>query len=195
MYMLGYICMDENAVKKGEEMDKNKSLRHSAVRSLTIFTVCLLMLAILQRTVVFNGFIPSESMENTLMEGDRFIGNRLAYRGKREPKRYDVIVFYSPDSPETILIKRVIGLPGEKIEVKDGKVYADGKETSLSFTKEPMKKEKGETYNVPKGAYFVMGDNRNESFDSRYWEHPFVEKEKIIAKAEFKYFPKVEKID
>lgn len=187
--------MDKDAVKKGEKMDKKKSLRHSAVRSLTVFTVCLLTLAILQRTVVFNGFIPSESMENTLMKRDRFIGNRLAYRGKREPKRYDVIVFYSPDSPGTILIKRVIGLPGEKIEIKDGKVYTDGKETNLSFIKEPMEKEKSKTYNVPKGAYFVMGDNRNESFDSRYWEHPFVEKEKIIAKAEFKYFPRIEKID
>lgn len=175
-------------------MDKKKSLRHSFVRSLTVFTLCLLALAILQRTVIFNGYIPSESMENTLVKGDRFIGSRFSYKGKREPKRYDVIVFYAPDSPGTVMIKRVIGLPGEKIEIKDGKVYADGKETSLSFIKAPMKKEKNETFNVPKGAYFVMGDNRNESFDSRYWEHPFVKKEKIIAKALIKYMPKVEKI-
>lgn len=166
---------------------RKNSIRHTLVVNLTVFVSCICALLILQSTVVFNGYIPSESMENTLMKGNRFLGNRLAYKSGKTPKRYDVIVFYAPDAPGTIYIKRVIGLPGEKIEVKNGEVYADGKRTSLSFIKEPMDKDENLSFKVPTGHYFVMGDNRNDSFDSRYWDNPYVPEKNIIAKAVFRY--------
>ena len=165
---------------------RKSSVRHTMVVDFTIFVSCMFVLIILQSTVVFNGYISSESMENTLMKGNRILGNRLAYKNGKTPNRYDVIVFYAPDDPGTIYIKRVIGLPGEKIEVKNGEVYADGKKTDLSFIKAPMDKEEKLSCKVPSEHYFVLGDNRNDSFDSRYWDNPYVPEKNIIAKAVFR---------
>ena len=122
-------------------------------------------------------------------EGDRVLGNRLAYI-KDDPERYDIVIFKYPDDPSKIFIKRVIGLPGETVTVKDGKVYIDGKEQTqaVSFCPEEMAGSFG-PYEVPEDSYFVMGDNRNNSLDSRYWDNTYVKKEAILAKAGFRYWP------
>lgn len=130
--------------------------------------------------------IPSGSMAGTLKVGDVVFANRLE---AEDPKRYDIMVFYAPDEPEKYFIKRVIGLPGETITVENGKVYADGVELDDSFLPEKMKKAGCGTYEVPEDSYFMMGDNRNRSLDSRFWEKKFVPREDMVAKAKCILFP------
>ena len=139
--------------------------------------------------VIVNAQIPSGSMENTIMTGDRVFGNRLAYKFS-DPKRFDIIIFKYPDDESQLFIKRIIGLPGETVEIRDGNIYLNGSDEPLEDVaiKEPMEGSFG-PYTVPKGSYFVMGDNRNNSRDSRYWEHTFVSMDEILGKAVFRYWP------
>jgi len=153
-----------------------------------IALVCVLMV---NRFLVINARIPSSSMENTIMIGDRILGNRLAYLNE-DPKRYDIVIFRYPDDPsgKTLFIKRVIGLPGETVEIRDGKVYLNGGTEPLddSFCPEPPVGSFG-PYVVPDGEFFMLGDNRNYSKDSRYWEHTCVPKDQIIGRAFLRYWP------
>lgn len=154
-----------------------------------IFVVVVVL--IVNNFLLINARVPSESMEKTIMTGDRFFGNRLAYLFD-DPERFDIVVFKYPDDESQLFVKRVIGLPGETVEIKDGKVYINGSETPLddSFTPETPTGDYG-PYVVPDGNYFMLGDNRNHSGDSRFWKQPYVEKEKIVGKAIFRYFPGV----
>lgn len=151
--------------------------------------IVVVVVLIVNNFLLINAKIPSESMEDTIMTGDRIFGNRLAYLFG-EPQRYDIVIFKYPDDETQLYIKRVIGLPGETVEIRDGKVYIDGSETPLddSFTPETPVGNYG-PYTVPEGCYFMLGDNRNYSKDSRFWQNPYVEKEKILGKAMLKYFP------
>ncbi len=151
--------------------------------------IVVVVVLIVNNFLLINAKIPSESMEDTIMTGDRIFGNRLAYLFS-DPQRYDIVIFKYPDDETQLYIKRVIGLPGETVEIRDGKVYIDGSETPLddSFTPETPVGNYG-PYTVPEGCYFMLGDNRNYSKDSRFWQNPYVEKEKILGKAVMKYFP------
>ena len=139
--------------------------------------------------VIVNAQIPSGSMENTIMTGDRVFGNRLAYKFS-DPKRFDIIIFKYPDDESQLFIKRIIGLPGETVEIHDGNIYINASDTPLEDVdiKEPMEGSFG-PYTVPEGCYFVMGDNRNNSRDSRYWENTFVSEDEILGKAVLRYWP------
>ena len=139
--------------------------------------------------VIVNAKVPSASMEQTVMTGDRLIANRLSYV-LGEPQRYDIVVFKYPDDESKLYIKRIIGLPGETVEIRDGLVYIDGSDEPLrtDFQCEDMVTPDA-VYNVPDGCYFMMGDNRNRSADSRFWKNKYVEKSKILGKAVFRYYP------
>ena len=139
--------------------------------------------------VIVNAQIPSGSMENTIMTGERVFGNRLAYKFS-DPKRFDIIIFKYPYDESQLFIKRIIGLPGETVEIHDGNIYINGSDTPLEDVdiKEPMEGSFG-PYTVPEGCYFVMGDNRNNSRDSRYWENTFVSEDEILGKAVLRYWP------
>ena len=152
-----------------------------------IFVVVVVF--IVNNVLLINAKIPSESMEDTIMTGDRIFGNRLAYINK-DPQRFDIVIFKYPDDETQLFIKRVIGLPGETVEIRDGKVYIDGAETPLddSFTPEPPQGNWGPEV-VPEGSYFMLGDNRNYSKDSRFWNNPYVAEDKILGKAVLRYFP------
>lgn len=141
----------------------------------------------LNKYVVANAQVPTGSMETTVMAGDRILVNRLSYVFG-EPERGDIVTFIYPDDGETLYLKRIMGLPGETISGKDGVIYIDGEPLEKDFTQEISYEDFG-PYVVPEGTYFMMGDNRNDSWDSRYWEHKFVEMEDIIGKAEVSYFP------
>ena len=130
--------------------------------------------------------VESISMQSTLYPGDYVIVNKLAYRFSGTPHRGDVIVFRYPPNPEAIpYIKRVIGLPGDQIHIADGKVYINGQLTIEPFLDETT--NRGGDWTVPAGQLFVMGDNRNNSSDSRSWG--FVPLENIIGRAEVIYLP------
>lgn len=163
---------------------------------------------LINNVVLINAKIPSPSMEKTIMTGDRIFGLRMAYGinfdvlGHHvgipygEPERFDVIIFKYPDDESQLFIKRVIGLPGETVTILDGKVYINDSETPLddSFTPETPVGDFG-PYEVPEGCYFVLGDNRNWSRDSRFWDNTYVEFDQIVGKAMFRYFPSIKLID
>ena len=177
--------------RKMEEKNTNfKNIRHIIVVYLTIAVATIVSMIIIYTQILINAYIPSESMENTLMTGDRVIGNRLAYKLGKDPKRFDIVMFYAPDDPSTIYIKRVIGLPGEHVTIKNGKVYINDSKEPLddSFIPEDMETTGDKTYLVPANCYFMLGDNRNDSLDSRYCDNPYVSEDMIIAKAIFKYW-------
>lgn len=132
-------------------------------------------------------------MEPTIMTNDQIFGNRLAYLNSN-PKRYDIVIFRYPDDESRLFIKRVIGLPGETVDIRNGDVYINGNQTPLddSFCALPDSTDTGDLtfpLTVPDDSYFMLGDNRVYSKDSRYWQNPFVKKEKILGKAIFRYWP------
>ena len=96
-----------------------------------------------------------------------------------EPKRGDIVSFYYPDDGETLYLKRIMGLPGEVIEGINGKVFIDGKEIE-DYTENQFYEDFG-PYNIPENCYFMMGDNRSNSWDSRYWNNKFVDQADIIS--------------
>lgn len=165
---------------------------------ITSWIKCIILAVILavfvSEFLIVNSRIPSGSMENTIMTGDKLIALRTAY-WFHEPERGDIVVFEYPDDPEELFIKRIIGLPGEKVEIIDGKVYINDSKEPLEedYIKEEMEGSFG-PYDVPEGCYFMMGDNRNDSLDSRFWNDKYVKKDAILGKAKLQYYPKIELI-
>ena len=155
-----------------------------------VVVVAVVLAFILGNYVLMNAYIPSGSMENTLQIKDRVIGFRLAYLFD-EPERFDVVMFKYPDDESKDFIKRVIGLPGETVTLKDGKVYINDSTVPLDepYLKETPNGMGDGTYVVPEGCYFMLGDNRNNSKDSRLWQNKYVKKDKILAKALFRFWP------
>lgn len=187
----------ENKNQTTNELKKNSKIKNKFIAEVLSWIKAILIAVILSFLVtgfvIINAKVPTPSMVNTINVGDRFIGNRFAYVFK-EPERYDIVVFKYPDDNKTLFVKRIIGLPGETVEIIDGKVYINGSKEPLrdDFLPEPMAEEDYGPYEVPEGHYFMLGDNRNHSEDSRFWQNKYVAKDKILGKAVFKYFPKFE---
>jgi len=180
---------------------EKKSVLRDWVESILI----ALLLAMVIRTFVIQAFkIPTGSMRMTLQEGDLILVNKFVYGAKvpfvnyylpalREPKRGDIVVFVYPEDKKKDFIKRLIGLPGETIEIKGGSIYVNDKQVE-----EPIFKQiyyynrgdfgaEGQKIVVPKDSYFVLGDNSASSKDSRYWG--FVPKENLLGQALVIYWP------
>ena len=162
-----------------------------------------LLLALVIRTFAVQAYrIPSGSMLETLQIGDQLLVNRLAYGffvpfkdeplvTWSEPQRGDVIVFEYPLDPETDFIKRVIGVPGDKISMQDKVLYVNGVRAQESYIQHVdasiyPKRDNFGPVEVPPGKYFVMGDNRDDSKDSRFWG--FVDFTAIQGKAMIIYW-------
>lgn len=186
--------MDKIKRKNRPERDEPKQ-NGSAGRTLRSIVFVLLaavvMAFLVGNFVVMNAQVPTASMENTICIGDRIVAWRPAYLFS-EPERGDVIIFPYPDDESQDYVKRIIALPGETVEIRAGKVYIDNAEEPLreDYLKEEPCGDAG-PFEVPEKAYFVMGDNRNSSLDSRYWTHKFVHREDIIGKVLFKYYPDI----
>ena len=182
-----------------------KPYRKSTLREYFEAIAIAVILALFVRTFVVQAFkIPTGSMENNLLIGDHLLVNKFVF-GPSESglekavlplgtiKRGDVVVFKYPEEPERDFIKRVIGLPGETLELKNKKVYIDGRpldEPYVHFLEPASESQEVTSFDVrerygpvhvPEGQYFVMGDNRDNSQDSRYWG--FVRRDKIRGKA------------
>ncbi len=169
--------------------EQEPSLFREIVEYVIMIAVVVSAVFIIDEVLLINAKIPSSSMENTIMVNDRVFGNRLAYR-EDDPERFDIIIFRYPDNEKILYIKRIIGLPGETVEIVDGKVYINGSTEPLddSFCPETPLGDFG-PYTVPEDSYFVLGDNRNNSKDSRYWINTFVTEDEILGKAVLRYWP------
>ena len=119
--------------------------------------------------------VEGASMENTLHNGDNLIVDKLSYRF-RDPERFDIIVFPFQYQANTYYIKRIIGLPGETVQImEDGSIYINGEKMEESYGREVIQPETigraAEPIVLGEDEYFVMGDNRNDSWDARYWDN------------------------
>ena len=174
----------------------------SRIRETVDSIVVAFVIAMIIRAFCLQAYkIPSGSMLTTLLIGDHILVNKLAYRFN-DPKNGDVIVFEYPMDPSKDFIKRVVGIPGDKIKIFRKKVYKDGIELEESYVRlmpGPIfysignPKNNMEEFIVPEGYYFVMGDNRNSSFDSRYWG--FVNEKMIKGRAFIIYWSWIFKPD
>ena len=162
--------------------------------------VIAVVIAMLLKMFVFaNAVVPTGSMLNTIQLGDRVIASKLTYRFD-DPQRYDIAIFYYPDDESMIYVKRIVGLPGETLWVEDGKVFVqttDGQTLQLDDSFVTVEEPTGDygPYEIPEDCYFMMGDNRNDSKDSRFWENKYVARDKIIGKVLFRYYPSINKIE
>lgn len=150
------------------------------------FIIALAIAYIVNSFVIVNAIVPTGSMEPSISPGDRLFAFRLSYTFS-DPERGDVVVFDS-NHEEKLLVKRVIGLPGETLEIKDGLIYINGLVLEDDFTEEVTLGHFG-PFVVPEGEYFMMGDNRDNSHDSRFWVNPYIEQKNIKGKIIVRYFP------
>lgn len=202
--------LDQEELEDALNKHKNKKEVFSWIRT---FVIAIAIVLVLTQVVIINARVPTGSMENTIMTGDRLIGLRLAYISG-EPKRGDIILFHYPVDESETYIKRVIGEAGDTIEITDGKIYINGSDTPYE---EPYLKEEwllnndGYVFHVPEDAVFVMGDNRNNSEDGRFWagkavmagladtaeeaeSYSYVSYDKIQGKALFTYYRSIKNL-
>ena len=190
--------VENEDTKKQKENEEDSEEKESFLKE-ALSWVCTVVIALflgwfLSRVVLFNANVPTTSMESTIMKGDNLIGFRLAYMFS-EPERGDVVIFPYPDNTKVNYVKRIIGMPGETVEVRDQKVYINGEALDESAYLSVVTDGNCGPFVVPEDSYFMMGDNRNASLDSRYWENKFVKKDDIIAKVIFRYYPSIAKIE
>lgn len=185
--------------------DEGKARRNSLLDYAVIAVVAIGLALVIQAYLVKPYRIPSPSMVDTLEIGDRVLVNRVVYHLK-DLGHGDVVVFRWPKNRDVVFIKRVVGLPGDRLQAKDGKLYVDGvaqeepyvhKTNGVTDPTNPSGTIVGTTmsqpwglsdeYTVPEGHYFMMGDNRTNSDDSRVWG-PVPEND-LIGEAFFVYWP------
>lgn len=177
-----------------EEEETQKSKLREFLEFIAPIVIALVVAMILKYCIFANAVIPTGSMLETIQKGDRVIASRLEYKFN-DPERFDIAIFKYPDDESQLFVKRIIGLPGETVDIVDGTVYvtgADGKTMKLRddfVAPENMDRYNG-TFVVPEDSYFVMGDNRDNSVDSRYWTTTnFVSRDKFVGKVIFRYYP------
>ena len=183
----------------GEGAKSRSVSRRRVVLEYVILAVVAIAMALLIQALLVKPYrIPSESMENTLLIGDRVLVDRISWRFS-EPERGDVVVFHPP-APGPVLIKRIVGMPGDALTLRDGAVYVDGQRLSEPYVRRaddrPEPTEPFDTglpwalrqpYKVPVGSYFLMGDNRTDSDDSRHFGP--VARGKLVGRAFARYWP------
>lgn len=185
----------EKKRKKREKINWGKEI----LSAMKLILIAVVVAVIINHFIIINATVPTSSMEQTIHKKSRMIGFRLEYVFS-EPERGDIIIFKYPEDPSQNYVKRVIGMPEESIEIKDGVVYITdktGKET-IKLTEEYVYFKGGKPTiakdfpktEIPKGCYFVLGDNRNDSADSRVWTKThFVKENEILGRALFVYYP------
>ena len=164
------------------------SWKNTANEYLDSFITSGLIAILLVSYIISPFYVPSSSMEPTFVPVDYIIVNKFIYRFN-EPKRGDIIVFSPPHrkkSPD--YVKRLVGMPGETLEVKEGKVLINGKELQEPYLIEEHRPEYDYgPVKIPDGNFFMMGDNRNNSEDSHVWG--FLPRKNIVGKAWFIFWP------
>ncbi len=176
-----------NNIDKNNE-DKSTQNAKEELISWIKWIASALIIAFVLRTFVFQMAIVNQiSMEPTLHEGNMLVISKISYTlGK--PSRGDIVVF-KDEYENKLLIKRIIGLPGETVEIKDGSVYINDKMLEPKYTEAETNSYGQNIWKVPENEYFMMGDNRPHSRDSRADTVGFVDKKNLMGKAVFRIWP------
>lgn len=185
-----------------------------------VIAIAVVLALVIDGVFIINANVPSGSMENTISTKSRVLGLRTVY-WNHFPQRGDIVVFKFPVAKaltkkqrkeldvHSRYVKRVIGLPGETVTIRDGRIYINESETPLEedyLPEEWKKRNTDQRYHVPEGCYFMLGDNRNNSADSRYWaeeamaygvaateeeaeQFRYVPEDDILGKVYFCYWP------
>jgi signal peptidase I len=213
--------------KKEKKGDVDEKPRETPVEYLASLAELFVVFLFIMTFVVQHFAIPSGSMEETLLVGDHLLVNREQFAPPtrwlgpllpyRDIRRNDIVVFFSPEEPGLILVKRIVGIPGDRIHLRDGAVYRNGEKLAEPFAQhkfenyDPYRDNfpalppsemygitsqdwlrtlpshiQGEDIVVPPGSYFAMGDNRDNSKDSRYWG--FIPRENVIGRPMLVYW-------
>lgn len=173
-----------------EQKKKQKSWWSVVKETLTIIVTALVIAFLLKNFIIDTRVVPTLSMFPTVYAGDRVIISKLSYWGESTPERGDIVVFKPPAElgSDDDLLKRIIGLPGESLEIKEGLVFIDGQALPEDYLHEAPNYIFGPV-EIPAGHYFMMGDNRNQSVDSHAWKEPFIPQEALIGKVLVRYWP------
>lgn len=187
---------------EAEEGSRGISIVREILSYVLIIAAAFILAVLVQKFIILNATVPTGSMSPNIEAGYHILGTRLTYKFEA-PQRGDVVIFKYPDDESQLYVKRVIGLPGDTVAILDGRVYINGELLDeSSYLKDP---ETDQYYNgtpygtfgpytVPANSYFMMGDNRNSSWDSRYWSITYVKDDLIVAKAAFSFYPKFKSI-
>lgn len=175
---------EENVEKK--EASWLKELVSTGVYLLVVVALTFLFVQYVGQRTHVNG----DSMNNTLENGDNLIVDKISYRFK-EPERFDIIVFPYQYQENTYYIKRIIGLPGETVQIEDGTIYVDGEVLEESYGKETMRSAgiASQPIELGEDEYFVLGDNRNNSSDSRDPSVGKIKGDDIVGRAFLRIWP------
>ena len=184
--------MNNQQNNKNKQDISKKSRRKKEIMS---WVWAIIAVLIIRQFFIQAFVIPSESMKPTLKIHDRLLANKIIYK-IRQPHRWEVIIFKCPEDPKKYFVKRLVGLPGETVEIKNGHVYINGVCMQYpDYIKTPLYYYNdedgdfgvnGET-KIPEGAFYTLGDNSINSKDSRYWG--FVPEKNLVGKALFIYWP------
>lgn len=212
----------KDGVRKNPKKKEQTGWKSEIKDWIQILVAAVVIAFVFDTFIISNNDVPTPSMENTIMTGSRVLGSRIHYKFA-DPERGDIAVFVfgwrCPVCHEIIegerqdlcpacgsevnqkgktihYVKRVIGIPGDTIDIIDGKVYLNASDTPLKepYLPEEMEPHPPYHFEVPDGGYFMMGDNRNDSGDARFWQNPYISRKKIKAKVLFEYFPKVKRL-
>jgi len=170
-------------LEKSADKKENNIIKFLKDWVMPIISAAIIYL-LLNKFVFFNVQVPTGSMIPTINIDNRAVVTRIYNLDNL--KRGDVIVFYSDELRER-LVKRLIGLPGDKIEIKNGIVSINGEQLQEDYVKN--KDKYSGSFEVPEGKYFFLGDNRPVSKDARYWINPYIDSSAIEGKAQFIFYP------
>lgn len=179
------IDLDKEKVEE-KEFSWKREIIGTAIYLLGVIAVTLLCVQYVGQRTYVNG----DSMNATLEDGDNLMVDKLSYRFK-DPERYDIIVFPYQYQEKTYYIKRIIGMPGETVQIIDGMIYVDGEMLAETYGTEVMKYAgvAGEPITLGEDEYFVLGDNRNNSSDSRDPSVGNIKEDQIVGKAFIRIWP------
>ena len=175
---------------KRDSANSKRSIGRELLGNIAYILVIILLTFLAVQFLGQRTQVKGSSMETTLSNNDNLIVDKISYRF-RDPERYDIIVFPYQYKEDTFYIKRIIGLPGETIQIVDGVIYIDGEVLEEDYGREVMNTSgrAAEPITLATDEYFVLGDNRNESADSRETGVGNIKRENIIGRAWLRIWP------